>query len=52
MKYLCVNRLGALGPSGGHSEAGLVLSVIHPVSVVACTTLLPPYTLCTVRAEI
>lgn len=40
MKYLFTNRLGALRPSGWHPEAGVVFSLIHPVSVV-CTTLLP-----------
>lgn len=42
MKYLFTNRLGALRPSGWQvlSEAGVVFSLIRPVSVV-CTTLLP-----------
>lgn len=45
MEYLCMNRLGALGLSGRHPEAGVILSHIHPlrhpIYIVACTTLLP-----------
>lgn len=41
MKYLCTNRLGASGLSGWPPEAGVLFSLIHPVSVIACITVLP-----------
>lgn len=41
MKYLCTNRLGASGPSGWHPEVCVLFSLIHPVSIIVCITLLP-----------
>lgn len=41
MKYLCTNRLGASGPSGWHPEAGVLFSLVHPVSFIVCITQLP-----------
>lgn len=40
MKHFCTNKLGSSGPSGWHPEAGVVLSLLHLVSLMMCVTLL------------
>lgn len=51
MKYLCTNTLNSCRPRGWHPEAGVLLSHTHYVCTEPCSSVVPPYTVSTGRAE-